>query len=96
MLNNFSRIIYEEMHSLSEIRNTLKSLPFYSEEIKSLKKNNKKFSNIKPLSELPFFPKKTRKLNNYQLSKVLPFFPKRSKKLTKHQIIKIPYHCTTQ
>ena len=41
MLNNFSRIIYEEMHSLSKIRNTLKNLPFYSEEIKSLKKKQK-------------------------------------------------------
>ena len=72
MLNNFSRIIYEEMHSLSEIRNTLKNLPFYSEEIKSLKKNNKKFSNIKPLSELPFFPKKTRskKLTKHQIIKI--------------------------
>ena len=29
------------MHSLSEIRNTLKNLPFYSEEIKSLKKTKK-------------------------------------------------------
>ena len=38
------------MHSLSKIRNTLKNLPFYSEEIKSLKKKNKKFSNTKLLS----------------------------------------------
>ena len=75
------------MRSLSKIRNALKNLPFYSEEIKSFKKSNKKSSNIRLLSELPFFPKKTKKLNNYQLSKVLPFFPKRFKKLTKHQIL---------
>ena len=35
----------------------LKNLPFYSEKIKSSKKSNKKFSNIKFLSELPFFYK---------------------------------------
>ena len=44
------------MHSLSEIRNTFKNLPFYTEEIKSSKKN-KKIINIKFLSELPFFYK---------------------------------------
>ena len=38
-------------------KNTLKNLPFYSEKIKSSKKSNKKFSNIKFLSELPFFYK---------------------------------------
>ena len=53
-----------------------------------IKKNNKKFSNIRLLSELPFFPKKTKKLINYQLPKELPFSPKRPKKLTKHQILK--------
>ena len=42
------------MHSLSEIRNTFKNLPFYTEEIKSSKKKN---INIKFLSELPFFYK---------------------------------------
>ena len=40
-----------------KIRNTLKNLPFYSEEIKNFKKKNKKFSNIRLLSELPFFLK---------------------------------------
>ena len=30
------------MHSLSEIRNTFKNLPFYTEEIKSSKKKKKK------------------------------------------------------
>ena len=45
------------MHSLSEIRNTFKNLPFYTEEIKSSKKKKKKNINIKFLSELPFFYK---------------------------------------
>ena len=40
-----------------QIGNMLKSLPFYSEEIKSFKKKNKKFSNIRLLYELPFFQK---------------------------------------
>ena len=66
------------MHQKYEIRNTLKNFHFYSEEIKSSKTKNKTFSNIKLLSELPFFPKKTKKLNNYQLSKVLLFFPKKT------------------
>ena len=66
------------MHSLSKIRNTLKNLPFYSEEIKSLKKRNKKISNIKLLSESLFFLKKPKKLSNNQLPKVLPFFPKKT------------------
>ena len=44
-----------------QIGNMLKSLPFCSEEIKSFKKKNKKFSNIRLLSELPFFSKN---LNN--------------------------------
>ena len=66
------------MHSLSKIRNTLKNLPFYSEEIKSLEKKNKKISNIKLLSELLFFLKNPKKLSNNQLSKLLPFFPKKT------------------
>ena len=40
--------------------NLLKNLPFYSEETKSFKKKNKKSSNIKFLSELPFFYKKSK------------------------------------
>ena len=47
--------------------NLLKNLPFCNEEIKSLKKNNKQFSNIKLLSELPFFSKKSKQLTNKQL-----------------------------
>ena len=70
--------------------NLLKSIPFYSEEIENSGKNNKKFSNIKLLSELPFFSKKPKELANKRLSDELPFPPKRSKRpkrLTKHQIL---------
>ena len=39
--------------------NTLKNLPFHSEEIKSFRKNNnKKSNNAKTLSELPLFSEK--------------------------------------
>ena len=58
--------------------------------MKSNKKKNEEFSNIKFLSELPFFPKKSKKLTIKQLSDVLPFPPKRkkrSKRLTKYQIL---------
>ena len=69
----------------------LKSLPFYSEEIKNSEKNNKKISNIGLLSELPFFDKEPKELTNIQLSKELLFHPlerkKRPKRLTKHQIL---------
>ena len=79
------------MLSLSEVRKTLKNQPFYSEEIKSNKKKKKKeFSNIKFLSELPFFPKKSKSFTIKQLSDGLPFPPKRkkrSKRLTKYQIL---------
>ena len=40
-------------------KKTLKNLPVYSEEIKSVKKNDEKNSNTEVLSELPFFYKKT-------------------------------------
>ena len=56
----------------------LKDLPFYSKETKSFKKKNKKFSNIRLLSELPSFPKKSKKLTNKQLSESLPFPPKKT------------------
>ena len=68
----------------------MKNQPFYSEEIKSNKKKNKEFSNIKFLSELPFFPKKSKNLTIKQLSDGLSFPPKRkkrSKRLTKYQIL---------
>ena len=48
----------------SKNKNTLKNLPFYSEEIESVKKKNKKISNIEFLSELPFFDKKLKELTN--------------------------------
>ena len=66
-----------------KIRNTLKNLPFYNEWINNFKKNNKKFTNARFLSELPFFSKKRKKFSKYQFSKELPFFPKRPKKLKK-------------
>ena len=81
------------MTSKYKIRNTLKNLPFYSEEIKSFKKKNKEISNIRLLSELPVFykePKKPEKLANIELLKELPFQqkkPKRPERLTKQQIL---------
>ena len=68
------------MRSQYKNKDLLKNQPFYSEEIKSFKKNNKEFSNIKFLSELPFFPKKSKKLSIKQLSDMLPFPLKRKKK----------------
>ena len=71
-------------------KNSLKNHPIYSEEIKSSKKKNKKFSDIKFLSELPFFSKEPKELTNKELSEALPFPPKRkrrSKRLTKHKIL---------
>ena len=41
-----------------EIKDLLKNLPFYSSEIKKIKKKKKNFTKIRFLSELPFFPKK--------------------------------------
>ena len=66
---------------------------------KVLKKKNKKFSNIRLLSELPFFYKKPRELFNKKLSEVLPFPPKRKKipkRLTKHQVLEniLPFYDT--
>ena len=71
-------------------KDLLKNQAFSSEEIKNSKKKNKDFSNIRFLSELPFFPKKHKKLTNTELSKEFPFPPKRKKRptrLTKHQIL---------
>ena len=88
------------MHALSKLWNTFKNLPFYNEKIKSFIKSNKKFRNIKLLSELPFFSKqskKPKKLTNIQSSKELPFFPKqpkRPKRLTKYQMLQniLPFY----
>ena len=80
------------MHSQYKNKELLKNQPFYRSEIKSNKKN-KEFSNIKFLSEWPFFskePKEPKELTIKQLSDVLPFppkKPKRSKRLTKYQIL---------
>ena len=66
-----------------KIKNKFKNLPFYSEETNHIKKNSKKFTNAKFLSELPFLPKKTtksKKSSNHQLSKELPFSPKKTQK----------------
>ena len=54
----------------SKNKNTLKKLPFYSEEIKVFKKNNKKISNISLFSELQFFPKNLKNylINSYQIN----------------------------
>ena len=64
-----------------KIKNSLKNLPFYSQEIKSSKKQNKKFSNFKFLSELPFFSKEPKELTNKKLSEVLPFPSKKKEDL---------------
>ena len=67
-------------------KNRLKKFPFYSEEIKSVKRNNKKIGNINLLLNYHFF----QELSNKQLSDILPFPPKRkkrSKRLTKCQIL---------
>ena len=61
-------------------KNVLKNPPFYSEEIKSVMKKNKKISNIEFLSELPFFDKKPKELTNIQVSKELPFIHQKEKK----------------
>ena len=62
-----------------KIKNTLRNLPFYSEEMNNTEKMAK-FPNTNFLSELPFFPKTTKQLSNYQLSKELPFFNKLNKR----------------
>ena len=49
------------MASHYENKKALKNLPFDSEEIKSVKKNDEKISNTGVLSELQFFYKKNLK-----------------------------------
>ena len=57
------------MRSHYKIKDLLKNLPFYSSEIKKLKKKKKKnFTNARFISKLPFFLKKPKELTNYQLS----------------------------
>ena len=50
---------------------------------KVVKKNNKEFSNIKFLSELPFFNKKPKELSIKKLLKELSFFPRKIKKINR-------------
>ena len=71
----------------SKSKRVLKNLPFYSEKIKSFKKSSKKFSNVKFLSELPFFYKKPKELtkNSYQI--YYHSHQKGKKRLTKHEIL---------
>ena len=44
-----------------KIRIMLKNLSFYSDKINKTKKKIQKFTNIRLLSELPFFSKKSKK-----------------------------------
>ena len=89
------------MHSLYKNNDLLKNHPFYSSEIESNKKKNKKISNIELLSELPFFHKKPKELTNKELSEALPFPPKRkkrTKRLTKYQVLRniLPFFDTVR
>ena len=62
----------------------LKIQLFYSSEIESFKRKNKKINNTE------FFSKKPNKLSDIKLSKQLPFFPKkdkRPKRLTTYQVL---------
>ena len=62
-LKQFSVLNIRKMASHYKNKKTLKNLPVYSEEIKSVKKNDEKNSNTGVLSELPFFYKKNLKIN---------------------------------
>ena len=71
-------------------KDLLKNQPFYSSKIESAKQKDKEISNIKFLSELPFFSKEPKELTKVELSKQLPFpskKTKRPKRLTKYQIL---------
>ena len=74
----------------SNNKRTLKMFPFYGEKI--MKKNNE-FSNIKLLSELPFFEKlKTftiRHLLREQPSHKVPIKKPKSKKLTNQELLQV-------
>ena len=82
------------MRSLYKNKDLLKNHLFYTSEIESNKKNKKENSNIRLLSELPFFLDKSEELINKELLEELPFFSKKikrrkkwSKRLTKYQIL---------
>ena len=85
------------MRSHLKIKNTLKSLPFFSKKQKILKKEVKNLLMQKYYLNYHFSLKKFYKIKNltsYQLLKELPFFPKRPKKLKKYAILKniLPYY----
>ena len=75
-------------------KSSLKNIPFYSEEIENSEKKKKKFSNVKFLSELPFFSKESKELTNKQLSDALPFPPKKSEKSRKVLENVLPFYET--
>ena len=73
------------MSSQYKNKDLLKTQPFYSKEIKSVRKKNKKDSDFKS------FTKKPKQLSNKKLSDILAFPPerkKRPKRLTKYQILR--------
>ena len=59
----------------------LKNQPFYSSEIESSKKKNKKISNTKLLYELQLFQKGPKELSNIELSKSYHFHQKQKEDL---------------
>ena len=82
-LQQFSMLNITKMRQKYKNKDLLKNQPFYSSEIESSEKNNKKISNIKFLSELPFSSKEPKELTNIELSKELPFPQKKSKRSQK-------------
>ena len=54
-LKQFSMLSIRKMRQNYKNKDLLKNQPFYSSEIESSKKKDKEISNIKFLSELPFF-----------------------------------------
>ena len=81
----FLKIIFCTYYKKCENKDLLKIQPFYSEEIKSVRKKNKKDNDFK------FFPKKPKQLSNKELSDILALPPerkKRPKRLSKYQILR--------
>ena len=62
-------------------KDLLKNQPFYSSEIESSKKKNKKISNTKLLYELQLFQKEPKELSNIELSKSYHFHQKQKEDL---------------
>ena len=63
----------------SKNKNTLKNLPFYSEEIEKSEKKDKKTSNIELLLELPFSLKNIKNCLIFSYQKNYHFFQKNLK-----------------